>query len=73
MRFRGSFSQRVIDRLVAPRRPLDEPGAFLDIRHTVEIYDLLQDLQREGRSIVTVLHDLITTDADAGALRQMPF
>jgi iron complex transport system ATP-binding protein len=37
---------------------LDEPGAFLDIRHTVEIYDLLQDLQREGRSIITVLHDL---------------
>ncbi|HVO23982.1 MAG TPA: heme ABC transporter ATP-binding protein [Candidatus Margulisiibacteriota bacterium] len=37
---------------------LDEPGAFLDIRHTVEIYDLLQDLQREGRSVVTVLHDL---------------
>jgi len=37
---------------------LDEPGAFLDIRHTVEIYDLLQDLQREGRSIMTVLHDL---------------
>ena len=37
---------------------LDEPGAFLDIRHTVEIYDLLQDLQRDGRSIVTVLHDL---------------
>jgi cobalamin transport system ATP-binding protein len=37
---------------------LDEPGAFLDIRHAVEIYDLLQDLQREGRSIITVLHDL---------------
>jgi iron complex transport system ATP-binding protein len=37
---------------------LDEPAAFLDIRHGVEIYDLLQDLQREGRSIVTVLHDL---------------
>ncbi|MBI3783989.1 MAG: heme ABC transporter ATP-binding protein [Deltaproteobacteria bacterium] len=37
---------------------LDEPGAFLDIRHEVEIYDLLHDLQREGRSIVTVLHDL---------------
>lgn len=37
---------------------LDEPGAFLDIRHTVEIYDLLQDLQREGRSVITVLHDL---------------
>ena len=37
---------------------LDEPTAFLDIRHEVEIYDLLQDLQREGKSIITVLHDL---------------
>ncbi len=37
---------------------LDEPTAFLDLRHQVEIYDLLQDLQREGRGIVTVLHDL---------------
>ncbi|MFQ5665845.1 MAG: heme ABC transporter ATP-binding protein [Candidatus Binatia bacterium] len=37
---------------------LDEPGAFLDIRHQVEIYDLLHDLQAEGRSIITVLHDL---------------
>jgi iron complex transport system ATP-binding protein len=37
---------------------LDEPAAFLDIRHAVEIYDLLKDLAREGRSIVTVLHDL---------------
>lgn len=37
---------------------LDEPAAFLDIRHAVEIYDLLKDLAHEGRSIVTVLHDL---------------
>jgi len=37
---------------------LDEPAAFLDIRHEVEIYDLLQTLQREGRSVLTVLHDL---------------
>ncbi len=37
---------------------LDDAGAFLDIRHEVEIYDLLQDLQREGKSILTVLHDL---------------
>jgi iron complex transport system ATP-binding protein len=37
---------------------LDEPGAFLDIRHEVEIYDLLHDLQQQGRSIITVLHDL---------------
>ena len=37
---------------------LDEPAAFLDIRHQVEIYDLLQDLLQEGKGIVTVLHDL---------------
>lgn len=37
---------------------LDEPAAFLDIRHQVELYDLLQDLQDEGKSIITVLHDL---------------
>lgn len=37
---------------------LDEPTAFLDLRHQVEIYDLLGDLQREGMTIVTVLHDL---------------
>jgi iron complex transport system ATP-binding protein len=37
---------------------LDEPTAFLDLRHQVEIYDLLRDLQREGMTIVTVLHDL---------------
>jgi iron complex transport system ATP-binding protein len=37
---------------------LDEPTAFLDIRHEVEIYDLLHDVQAEGKSILTVLHDL---------------
>jgi len=37
---------------------LDEPAAFLDIRHAVELYDLLHDLQDEGKSVLTVLHDL---------------
>ena len=37
---------------------LDEPGTHLDIRHEAETYDLLQDLQREGKTIVVVLHDL---------------
>jgi len=58
----GGERQRVIlARAVAQQTPvlvLDEPAAFLDIRHQVEIYDLLRDLQAEGRTIVTVLHDL---------------
>lgn len=37
---------------------LDEPAAFLDIRHAVELYDLLDDLLEEGKSVLTVLHDL---------------
>ncbi len=37
---------------------LDEPAAFLDIRHEVEIYDLLREVAAEGRSIISVLHDL---------------
>jgi cobalamin transport system ATP-binding protein len=58
----GGERQRVVlARALAQEAPLlllDEPGAFLDIRHEVEIYDLLRDLQHEGRSIVSVLHDL---------------
>lgn len=37
---------------------LDEPSAFLDIRHEVEMYDLLRELQDEGVTVVSVLHDL---------------
>jgi iron complex transport system ATP-binding protein len=37
---------------------LDEPAAFLDIRHEVEIYDLLRELLAEGKTVVSVLHDL---------------
>jgi iron-siderophore transport system ATP-binding protein len=38
---------------------LDEPTTFLDLAHQVEILDLLTDLnQRDGRTIVLVLHDL---------------
>lgn len=37
---------------------LDEPAAFLDIRHEVGIYDLLHDLKEEGRAVISVLHDL---------------
>jgi iron complex transport system ATP-binding protein len=38
---------------------LDEPGAFLDIKHQVALYDLLsQKVEQEGVTVVSVLHDL---------------
>jgi iron complex transport system ATP-binding protein len=38
---------------------LDEPAAFLDIRHQVMLYDLLDRLASErGLTVVSVLHDL---------------
>ena len=43
----------------APILVLDEPTAHLDIRHQVEVMQLLADLNdRDGRTIVAVLHDL---------------
>ena len=43
----------------APILVLDEPTAHLDIRHQVEVMELLVDLnEREGRTIIAVLHDL---------------
>jgi ABC-type cobalamin/Fe3+-siderophores transport system ATPase subunit len=38
---------------------LDEPTTFLDIAHQVEVLDLCAELhEREGRTLVAVLHDL---------------
>jgi iron complex transport system ATP-binding protein len=43
----------------APIVVLDEPTVHLDIRHQFDVMDLLADLnERDGRTIVTVLHDL---------------
>ncbi len=37
---------------------LDEPTTYLDISHQIEVLDLCTSLQREGRTLVAVLHDL---------------
>jgi iron complex transport system ATP-binding protein len=38
---------------------LDEPTTFLDLKHQVDIYDLLKSAQVEkGKTVVAVTHDL---------------
>lgn len=37
---------------------LDEPTTYLDIAHQIELLDLLAELNRQGRTIIAVLHDL---------------
>ena len=59
----GGERQRVfIARALAQNTPillLDEPTAFLDLKHQVGIYDLLKTMQQEkGKTIVTVTHDI---------------
>lgn len=55
--------QRVVFARALAQQPqlllLDEPTSFLDIRHQVELYDLVRDLaERENVGVLTVLHDL---------------
>lgn len=59
----GGERQRVILAKALAQQPrvllLDEPTAFLDIRHQVEVYDLVRTLSRQsGLTVVAVLHDL---------------
>ncbi len=44
---------------------LDEPTTFLDYRHQAEIRRLLQRLNRAGRTILTVTHDVNTAALDS--------
>lgn len=58
----GGQRQRVWAAMVlaqeTPLLLLDEPTTFLDIAHQIELLELFGGLNREGRTIVAVLHDL---------------
>ncbi|MFD5557992.1 ABC transporter ATP-binding protein [Streptomyces sp. NPDC127068] len=58
----GGQRQRVwVAMVLAQRTPLlllDEPTTFLDIAHQIELLELFTRLNREGRTLVAVLHDL---------------
>lgn len=58
----GGQRQRVwISLVLAQNSPivlLDEPTTYLDITHQVEVLNLARSLQREGFTVVAVLHEL---------------
>lgn len=57
----GERQRALIAQTLAQQTPtllLDEPLNNLDLNHQLEIMQLLENLHRDGRSIVVVLHDL---------------
>lgn len=58
----GGQRQRVwVAMLLAQQTPimlLDEPTTFLDIAHQYELMELLRTFHEDGKTVVTVLHDL---------------
>ena len=54
--------QRVVFARALAQEPrvmlLDEAGSFLDVRHQVEVYELVRGLAAQGVAVLAVLHDL---------------
>jgi iron complex transport system ATP-binding protein len=65
----GGERQRVILAAALAQAPkallLDEPAAFLDLKHQLRVQSLLNELRRNGTLIVTVTHDLNHAAANA--------
>lgn len=59
----GGERQRAWIALALAQQPrillLDEPTSFLDIQHQVDIMQLLRRLNKQGMTIVAVVHDLL--------------
>ena len=57
----GQRQQAWVAMALAQQTPLlllDEPTTFLDIAHQIDLLNLFETLNRRGRTIVAVLHDL---------------
>ncbi len=71
----GGEKQRVVLASALAQEPaallLDEPTTFLDLKHQIGIYALLQRLAREGRSVIAVTHDLNLASAYADRVVMM--
>jgi iron complex transport system ATP-binding protein len=54
--------QRVVFAKALAQEPgvflLDEPASFLDIRHQVELYDIVREMGQSGCTVLSVMHDL---------------